>query len=81
MCHIRRVYYYYPRCDHEIQLEDTPVSCGSRWCRISELHPADCRPPSCTRTCFQVRTQPQDYSAYVCSSPKGLPNWSDRASV
>ncbi|KAH9981316.1 hypothetical protein BGW80DRAFT_1163176, partial [Lactifluus volemus] len=57
----RRVTNTYLRCGHEVQL----IQCGSRWCRFSNTHPADCVAPQCQRTCNQFRAFPQSYNPRI----------------
>ncbi|KAH9997303.1 hypothetical protein BJV77DRAFT_74426 [Russula vinacea] len=65
MCHWRRVTNTYTRCKHEVQLREEEIRCDSRWCRFSVVHPPDCVPPGCQRTCNQFRAFPQSYNPQI----------------
>ncbi|KAI0823824.1 hypothetical protein BC628DRAFT_481110 [Trametes gibbosa] len=65
MCYIRQVCYMYMKCGHACPVPDQQVSCDSRHCKFSTVHPKNCQGPSCKQTCKQFRQHPQQHSPQV----------------
>ncbi|KII89468.1 hypothetical protein PLICRDRAFT_41129 [Plicaturopsis crispa FD-325 SS-3] len=65
MCRWRQVCHVYLQCGHMVNVPDVLIQCDSRNCKFSPNHPADCKPPSCTRTCAQYRGYPEQYSPNI----------------
>ncbi|KAL1755160.1 hypothetical protein FB107DRAFT_214238 [Schizophyllum commune] len=56
VCHV------YLLCGHVENMPDQLIMCTSRTCKFSPNHPSTCVPPECTRTCWQYRQYPEQYS-------------------
>ncbi|TRM56997.1 hypothetical protein BD626DRAFT_412681 [Schizophyllum amplum] len=65
MCRFRRVRNVFLRCGHAESLPDQLIECESTTCKFSPNHPPTCRPPTCTKTCWQYRQYPEQYSPNI----------------
>ncbi|KAF8913755.1 hypothetical protein CPB84DRAFT_1757435 [Gymnopilus junonius] len=65
MCYFRRVRNIYKQCGHGVTLPDEEIKCDLVNCKFSLAHPADCKPPRCTQTCWQYHQFPQQYSPHI----------------
>ncbi|KAK0243007.1 hypothetical protein EDD85DRAFT_312722 [Armillaria nabsnona] len=55
----------YTRCGHGVTLPDQEIRCNLVNCKFSTTHPGHCRPPTCTKNCWQYRQYPQQYSPNI----------------
>ncbi|KAK0453876.1 hypothetical protein EV421DRAFT_716983 [Armillaria borealis] len=53
------------RCGHGVTLPDQEIRCNLVNCKFSTTHPGHCRPPTCTKNCWQYRQYPQQYSPNI----------------
>ncbi|KAK0190719.1 hypothetical protein F5146DRAFT_1045452 [Armillaria mellea] len=65
MCYYRQVRNVYTRCGHGVTLPDQEIRCNLVNCKFSTTHPGHCRPPTCTKNCWQYRQYPQQYSPNI----------------
>ncbi|KAG7449435.1 uncharacterized protein BT62DRAFT_945712 [Guyanagaster necrorhizus] len=65
MCYYRQVRNIYTRCGHGVTDPDEEIRCNLVNCKFSTTHPRHCRPPACTKTCWQYRQYPQQYSPNI----------------
>ncbi|KAF9009699.1 hypothetical protein BDQ17DRAFT_1300625 [Cyathus striatus] len=65
MCRLRQVCNVYTQCGHAQPLPDEVIQCDNPNCKFSTTHPATCVPPQCTRTCWQYRQYPEQYSPHI----------------
>ncbi|KAL1746483.1 hypothetical protein HDZ31DRAFT_62154 [Schizophyllum fasciatum] len=65
MCRLRQVCNVYNRCGHAENMPDQLIQCEARNCKFSPNHPTSCKPPSCTKTCFQYRQYPEQFSPHI----------------
>ncbi|KAK0193093.1 hypothetical protein F5146DRAFT_1042881 [Armillaria mellea] len=65
MCRRRHVRNFYLRCRHAIDLPEEIIRCDQSDCKFSLFHPATCKPPVCSQTCWQYLRFPEQYSPNI----------------